>query len=107
MRPSSAGGECLVRPLGRTAWTGVEVVWRDENRDLALLAAPKLGKQAGVPPSRWRRIDGLEPVACTRWGFPWAQARPEDVWNRPEQLFGVPHRPVGRGQDRPARGRVW
>ncbi|MGE5765428.1 MAG: tetratricopeptide repeat protein [Mycobacterium leprae] len=79
--------QCLVRGLGQTAWTAAVVAWRDEGRDLAVLAAPKLDEPLGGSPLRWGRIDGVEPVACTAVGFPWAQARSRDVRDT-EQLFG-------------------
>ena len=65
------------------------VAWRDEDKDVAVLrlapAAPPL--PAGSPAPRWGRVDGVEPVAVTAVGFPWAQECPDRVRDS-EQLFG-------------------
>ena len=41
----------------------------------------------GSPVPRWGRVDGMEPIAVSAVGFPWAQERPDRVRDS-EQLFG-------------------
>ena len=84
-----APGVCWARPLGEREWVPAVVAWRDEDKDVAVLrlapAAPPL--PAGSPMPRWGRVDGVEPVAVSAVGFPWAQERPDRVRDS-EQLFG-------------------
>ena len=65
------------------------VAWRDENKDVAVLrlapTIPPLPTGGSLP--RWGRVDGVEPVAVSAVGFPWAQERPDRVRDS-EQLFG-------------------
>ena len=82
-------GRCELRALGEPAWVSGSVLWRDESADVALI-----GLAGGVPPlppgspvPRWGRVDGMEPVAVSAVGFPWAQERPDRVRDS-EQLFG-------------------
>ena len=84
-----APGVCWVRPLGERGWVSAVVAWRDADKDVATLrlaqaASPLL---PGSPPPRWGRVDGMEPVAVSAVGFPWAQERPDRVRDS-EQLFG-------------------
>lgn len=82
-------GVCWARPLGEQGWVPAIVAWRDEDKDVAVLrlapAAPPL--PAGSPAPRWGRVDGVDPVAVSAVGFPWAQERPDRVRDT-EQLFG-------------------
>jgi hypothetical protein len=86
---TSAPGVCWVRPLGERAWVPAVVAWCDQDKDVAVLrlapAAPPL--PAASPPPRWGRVDGMDPVAVSAVGFPWAQERPDRVRDS-EQLFG-------------------
>jgi Trypsin-like peptidase domain len=96
-----APGVCRARPLGQAGWVPAVVAWRDEDKDLAVLrlapAVPPL--PAGSPAPRWGRVDGVEPVAVTAVGFPWAQERLNRVRDS-EQLFGfvAPATTVKAGQ---------
>ena len=82
-------GRCELRALGERAWTSGSVVWRDESADVALIGLA--GEVSPLPPSspapRWGRVDGIEPIAVSAVGFPWAQERPDRVRDS-EQLFG-------------------
>jgi tetratricopeptide (TPR) repeat protein len=84
-----APGVCWTRPLGDQEWVPAVVAWRDEAKDVAVLrlaqAAPPL--PPGSPPPRWGRVAGMESVAVSAVGFPWAQERPDRVRDS-EQLFG-------------------
>jgi hypothetical protein len=84
-----AQGVCWARSLGEAAWLPTVVVWRDEDKDLAVLrlAPGSPSMPAGSQPLRLGRVDGLEPVAVTGVGFPWAQERLDRVRDS-EQLFG-------------------
>jgi hypothetical protein len=65
-------------------------VWPDgpQEHDVALLRlAADWRVLARSPMPRWGRLDGVEPIACMAVGFPWAQARPDQVRDT-EQLFG-------------------
>ena len=79
-------GRCEVRVLGERAWVSGSVLWRGESADVALI-----GLAGDVPPGspgpRWGRVDGMEPIAVSAVGFPWAQERPDRVRDS-EQLFG-------------------
>ena len=82
-------GRCELRALGGRAWMSGSVLWRDESTDVALI-----GLAGGVPPlppgspvPRWGRVDGMEPIAVSAVGFPWAQERPDRARDS-EQLFG-------------------
>ena len=65
------------------------VAWRNEDKDVAVLrlapAVSPLPAESPIP--RWGRVDGMEPVAVSAVGFPWAQERPDRVRDS-EQLFG-------------------
>jgi Trypsin-like peptidase domain len=82
-------GRCELRALGERAWMSGSVLWRDESADVALIglagAVPRLPPGSPVP--RWGRVDGMESIAVTAVGFPWAQERPDRVRDS-EQLFG-------------------
>ena len=82
-------GRCELRVLGERAWMSGSVLWRDESADVALLGltgdVPQLPPGSPVP--RWGRVDGMEPIAVSAVGFPWAQERP-DRGRDSEQLFG-------------------
>ena len=82
-------GRCEVRVLDEWAWTSGSVLWRDESADVALIGlardVPPLPPGSPVP--RWGRVDGMEPIAVSAVGFPWAQERPDRVRDS-EQLFG-------------------
>ena len=71
---------CEVRPFGLSGWLLARLVWWDEPRDVGLL---RLDDDYRIPPGspvpRWGRLSGAEPVACMAVGFPWAQARPDQV----------------------------
>ena len=83
------GGRCELRALGERAWMSGSVLWRDESADVALIGlagdVPRL--PSGSPVPRWGRVDGMEPIAVSAVGFPWAQERP-DRSRDSEQLFG-------------------
>ena len=80
---------CWARPVGERSWGPAVVIWRDESADVAVLrlgpSAPPLPTRSAAP--RWGRVDGMEPVAVSAVGFPWAQERPDRVRDS-EQLFG-------------------
>ena len=82
-------GRCELRALGDRAWVSGSVLWRGESEDVALigLAGDVPPLPPGSPVPRWGRVDGMEPVAVTAVGFPWAQERPDRVRDS-EQLFG-------------------
>src|SRR5215468_8628661 len=94
-------GRCEVRPLGERAWMSGSVLWRDELADVALigLAGDVPPLPPGSPVPRWGRVDGMEPIAVSAVGFPWAQERPDRVRDS-EQLFGfiAPATTVKAGQ---------
>ena len=86
-------GRCELRALGERTWTNGSVLWRSTSADLAMDVA-LIGLARDVPPlppgspvPRWGRVDGMEPVAVSAVGFPWAQERPDRVRDS-EQLFG-------------------
>jgi Tetratricopeptide repeat len=86
-------GRCELRALGERAWTNGSVLWRVKSKDVAMDVAV-IGLAGNVPPlppgspvPRWGRVDGMEPVAISAVGFPWAQERP-DRGRDSEQLFG-------------------
>jgi Trypsin-like peptidase domain len=84
----SGSEECEVRPLGLRDWLPARVVRHDQTRDVALLRlAADWQPPSGSPTPGWGRLDGAEPVGCMAVGFPWAQARPDQVRDS-EQLFG-------------------
>lgn len=89
--PADAGQwRCEVRSLGQTEWLPAYPVWPEvpQEHDVALLRlAADWQAQAKGPTPRWGRLEGVEPIACTAVGFPWAQARPDQVRDT-EQLFG-------------------
>ena len=74
-------GRCELRALGERAWVSGSVLWRDESADVALigLAGEVPPLPPGSPVPRWGRVDGMEPVAVSAVGFPWAQERPDRV----------------------------
>jgi hypothetical protein len=79
---------CEVRPLGTPDWLPAWVVRHDATRDVALLrltADWQLPTES--PPPGWGRLEGVESVGCMAVGFPWAQARLDQVRDT-EQLFG-------------------
>ena len=82
-------GRCELRALGERAWMSGSVLWRDKSADVAVIGlaedVPPLPPGSPVP--RWGRVDGMEPIAVSAIGFPWAQERPDRV-REPEQLFG-------------------
>jgi hypothetical protein len=82
-------GRCELRALGERAWVSGSVLWLDESADVAVIGlaedVPPLPPGGPVP--RWGRVDGMEPIAVTGVGFPWAQERPDRVRDS-EQLFG-------------------
>ena len=82
-------GLCQLRVLGEPGWVSGSVLWREESADVALIGLA--GDVPPVPPGspvlRWGRVDGMEPVAVSAVGFPWAQERPDRVRDS-EQLFG-------------------
>ena len=83
-----APGVCWARPLGAPGWVPAVVAWRDAAQDVAVLRlAPAAPPLPDGPWPRWGRVDGMEPVAVTAVGFPWAQERPDRVRDT-EQLFG-------------------
>src|SRR5271165_661477 len=86
-------GRCELRALGEPAWTNGSVLWRGTSADAAMDVA-LIGLAGDVPPLppggpvlRWGRVDGMEPIAVSAVGFPWAQERPDRVRDS-EQLFG-------------------
>jgi hypothetical protein len=82
-------GRCELRALSDRRWTRGSVLWRDESADVALigLAGDVPPLPPGGPAPRWGRVDGMEPIAVSAVGFPWAQERPDRVRDS-EQLFG-------------------
>ena len=82
-------GRCELRALGEPAWMSGSVLWRGKSADVALIGlagdVPPLPQGSPVP--RWGRVDGMEPIAVSAAGFPWAQERP-DRGRDSEQLFG-------------------
>ena len=79
--------QCEARPLGLPDWLPARVIRHDKERDVALLRlATKPQLPAGSPAPGWGRLDGDEQVGCMAVGFPWAQARPDQVRDT-EQLF--------------------
>ena len=90
---AEGAGRCELRALGEPAWTNGSVLWRgtsaDAAKDVAIIGlagdAPPLPPGGPVP--RWGRVDGMEPIAVSAVGFPWAQERPDRVRDS-EQLFG-------------------
>jgi hypothetical protein len=90
VQPTDPSGleRCEVRPLGLQDWLPARVVQHDAGRDVALLRlAADWRPPAGSPAPGWGRLDGVEPVGCMAVGFPWAQARPDQVRDT-EHLFG-------------------
>jgi tetratricopeptide (TPR) repeat protein len=86
---ADAPGVCLARPLGENSWVPAVVAWRDDDKDVAVLrlASTISPLPAGSPLPRWGRVEGVERVAVSAVGFPWAQERPDHVRDS-EQLFG-------------------
>ncbi len=82
-------GRCELRALGERAWMSGSVLWRGKSADVALigLAGEVPPLPPGSPMPRWGRVDGMEPIAVSAVGFPWAQERPDRVRDS-EQLFG-------------------
>ena len=82
-------GRCELRALGERAWMSGSVLWRGKSADVALigLAGDVPPLSPGSPAPRWGRVDGMEPIAVSAVGFPWAQERP-DRGRDSEQLFG-------------------
>ena len=82
-------GVCWARRLGEPEWVPAVVAWRDEDKDVAVLrlASTISPLPGGSPPPRWGLVDGMEPIAVSAVGFPWAQERPDRVRDT-EQLFG-------------------
>ncbi len=82
-------GLCQLRVLGEPGWASGSVLWREESADVALigLAGDVPPLPPGSPMPRWGRVDGMEPVAVSAVGFPWAQEHPDRVRDS-EQLFG-------------------
>ena len=66
------GGRCELRALGERAWTSGWVLWRDESADVALIGLAD-DVSAGSPVPRWGQVEGMEPIAVSAVGFPWAQ----------------------------------
>ena len=65
-----AGAECEVQPLGTTieSWQPGEVVWPGEGKcDVALVKVAHFG--ASLPPARFGRLEGLQPVKWRAIGF--------------------------------------
>jgi hypothetical protein len=90
VQPADLSGseQCEVRPLGLADWLPAQVIRHDHARDVALLRlSGDWQLSAGSPPPGWGRLDGVEQVGCMAVGFPWAQARPDQVRDT-EQLFG-------------------
>ena len=83
-----APGVCRARLLGERGWVPAVVAWRHEGEDVAVLRlAPTVSPlPTGGPLPRWGRVDGIEPVAVSAVGLPWAQERPDRVRDS-EQLF--------------------
>ena len=86
-------GRCELRALGEWSWTSGSVLWRGKSKDVAMDVAV-IGLAGNVPPlppgspaPRWGRVDGMDPIAVSAVGFPWAQERPDRVRDS-EQLFG-------------------
>ncbi|HJP64976.1 MAG TPA: S1C family serine protease, partial [Actinomycetota bacterium] len=69
-------------------WLPAKVVWRGETSDSALveLALPS-DRPRFHTAIRWGRIEGPDRVSCTAVGFPWAEARPENLRDS-HQLYG-------------------
>ena len=90
---NEGAGRCELRALGERAWTNGSVLWRGTSADVAMDVAviSLAGNVPPVPPGgplpRWGRVDGMEPIAVSAVGFPWAQERPDRVRDT-EQLFG-------------------
>jgi hypothetical protein len=82
-------GRCELRGLGERVWVSGSVLWRGNSADMALigLAGDVPPLPPGSPVPRWGRVDGMEPVAVSAVGFPWAQERPDRIRDS-EQLFG-------------------
>ena len=82
-------GRCELRVLGEEPWVSGSVLWRSESADVTLigLAGEVPPLPPGSPVPRWGGVDGMEPVAVTAVGFPWAQERPDRIRDS-EQLFG-------------------
>jgi hypothetical protein len=84
----SGSERCEVRLLGSGDWLPAQVAWHNPARDVALLRLTGHWQlPAGSPAPGWGRLDGDEQVGCMAVGFPWAQARPDQVRDT-EQLFG-------------------
>ncbi|HEV2254037.1 MAG TPA: trypsin-like peptidase domain-containing protein, partial [Streptosporangiaceae bacterium] len=85
----AGAGRCELRALGERAWMSGSVLWRSKSADVALigLAGDVPPLPPGSPVPRWGRVDGMEPIAVSAVGFPWAQERPDRVRDS-EQLFG-------------------
>jgi len=85
----AGAGRCELRALGERAWMSGSVLWRGTSADVALigLAGDVPPLPPGSPAPRWGRVDGMEPIAVSAVGFPWAQERPDRVRDS-EQLFG-------------------
>ena len=66
------------------------VLWHEESADAALIGlsgdVPPLPPGSPVP--RWGRVDGMEPVAASAVGFPWARRNARTGSRDSEQLFG-------------------
>jgi hypothetical protein len=79
---------CEVRPLGLGEWLPARLEWWNKPHDIGLLRLDDDWRApVGSPAPRWGRLGGIEPVACMAVGFPWAQARSDQVRDT-EQLFG-------------------
>jgi Tetratricopeptide repeat/Trypsin-like peptidase domain len=63
------GQACEVSLAGETeSWRPGLLRWRSENADVALVAAPGVGD--GLPPVRWGRLGGGEPLRWAAAGYP-------------------------------------
>jgi Tetratricopeptide repeat len=86
---NGGAGRCELRVLGEQAWMSGSLLWLDESADVAVIGLP--GDVPSLPPGspvpRLGRVDGMEPIAVSAVGFPWAQERPDRVRDS-EQLFG-------------------
>jgi hypothetical protein len=80
------GAVLSVRRLGEDDWIPGRPVWTSAQADVALVEFLQ-PMSAAIPPTRWARMGGVDPVPCTAIGFPRFQSAPDGPRDS-EQIVG-------------------